>query len=722
MTRPPGAVSAVITTTAALALVLTLPFLSATPRAPGGLGERGALLGVLVLAGTLQVHVRHRNRTTEAYDLFWVALAVCAVAFPPAVLVAAAGLAKAASQGLLRVDPVKGTFNTVMTAATAAAIGATLAVLPAEGGLLAALALALAAGWVVNHLALVAVVTAAGVRREVVTWRALGRWATHGVATCSLGILLAVAWSADPATVVLFVVPALVLHAAGRALVSAAGERRRLSAGAAASRLLSSSAGTDDRGLLQEYCAQVAGALGARDACLLTGPGESPVVVGAGISSWVRRALTEVTDDEPVHLQFDAGEVSEVLAARLPGHDGTLLAVADPTGSRERPAVELAFLATTASELESFLRAQRLRALADATLARLETVVGAVADGIVTVDATGRVLAMNQAGGRITGHDPARLGPRSHLDVLGLQRPDGTAWEPDVSGERAARVQVRPPDGTLRHVDVSVAPAVLDDAPGAVLVLRDVSADVERDRTRTRFLVGLGHELRTPLTPLQGWAQTLRRRPEILDGPKRETMVTALETQTARLVRLVDNLLTAVDPQAMLGERRTVDLVSLAQQEVTSAGPLLGPRRVQVRADGPVPLETSPMAVRHVLNNLLANVARYVPETGTATVLIGLRDGSARLTVVDDGPGVPPDRREAVFNLFTHGTSGEANPGAGVGLTTSRTLARALGGDLTCTDPAGVPGGGTGAAFQLVLPLQPVSATASGGLATDFLD
>jgi signal transduction histidine kinase len=90
------------------------------------------------------------------------------------------------------------------------------------------------------------------------------------------------------------------------------------------------------------------------------------------------------------------------------------------------------------------------------------------------------------------------------------------------------------------------------------------------------------------------------------------------------------------------------------------------------------------------------------------------------LTVVDDGPGVPRESREAVFELFTHATGGEANPGAGVGLATSRTLARALGGDLVCVDPAEEPGAELlplpragvrpGAAFRLTLPLAPTPA------------
>lgn len=720
MTGPrPGAVAGVTAATAALALLLTLPAAGQPARAPGGPGAALVLLVVGVLAGTLQVHVRHRHRTTEAADLFWVAVAVAAVALPPVALVLVAAGGKVVSQLVLRVDPVKTLFNTAMTAASAAAVATTLDLLPRRWSLMPALALGLLAGWVVNHVAFVAVVSAAGVRSEVVSWRALGRWAAHGATTSALGILLAVAYSTDHSTILLFVVPALVLHAAGRALFSAAGERRRLSAGVEASRVLSGASRVD----LGAYCRAVAAAYGSVEACLVTEPGAAPVVVGtAGTPTWLATLLDRLVDDEPRSLRLDSGPVSEVLAVRLPGRPGTLLAVAEPTGARERLPTELAFLSSSAGEVEAFLQAEDLRALAEARLSRLETVVAAVADGIVTVDADGRVLAVNAAGSAMTGRDDAAPTSGFPLADLRLLDPEGQPWSPDVSGgTTASRVQVDAGPAGVRVLDVSVAPAVLDDAPGAVLVLRDVTAAVERDRDRRRFLAGLGHELRTPLTPLLGWAQTLRRRPEILDGPVRDVVIDALGSQSQRLARLVDNLLTAVDPQAMVSRRRPVDLVELARREVDVAAEVLGPRQVRVVADGPLEVTSSPAALSHIVGNLLANVARYVPESGSALVVLRDDGDAAVLTVVDDGPGVPRESREAVFELFTHATGGEANPGAGVGLATSRSLARALGGDLVCVDPTDerlperppdrlpVPRGAArpGAAFRLTLPVAP---------------
>lgn len=713
------AVAAVIAGTTLLAVLLAAWSADTPPRFPATPLHRLALFAVLVLANTLQVHMRHRNRTTEASDLFWVALAVCAVAFGPVPLVAVAALGKLVSQVLLRVQPVKAAFNTATAGASAAAIGAVLSA--ADGvPLMPALALALAAGWAVNHVALVAVLFAAGEGREVVDRDALARWALYGLTTSVLGILLALAWTAEPTSVVLFAVPAVALHAAGRSVVSTAAERRRLSAAAEASRVLSVGTGAD----LAEYCSRLGTAFGSDRVFLLTGTAERPVALpdlDATTPAWAREALARLETTPAVAFDLP-GDVASVLAVALPGRPGSVLAVADPTGARERPGTELAFLAGAAAEVDAFLHAQALRALAGARLSRLETVVSAVADGIVTVDGAHRVIATNRAAELITGMSPAGTDERVPLTALGLRRPDGTLWQPEApGGDRDARVQVRAADGSVRHVDMSVAPVVLDDEPGQVLVLRDVTAAVARDRARREFIVGLGHELRTPLTPLLGWAQTVRRKPQILDGPIRDTVVEALSTQTERLARLVDNLLTAVDPQAMVSARAPVDLTEVAERQVAKAEPLLGARRVRVVADGPVVLTSSGPALDHIIGNLLSNVARYVPETGTAVVTVHQEQDRVVLVVADTGPGVPPGTRQTVFDLFSHATGSEANPGAGVGLTTSRTLARVLGGDLQCLDPADEPaavaqlGPATaGAVFRLVLPVT-VSASLVAG-------
>lgn len=699
-----------VVTAAVLCAAVALTVLAGTdaPRHPAGWGTSVVLAALLAWSGRLQVHVRHRGGS-EASDLFDVSLAVCAVAFPAPVLLVVALGAKAASQWAERVEGHKASFNVATAGASAGAMALVLQVLQ-DRPLLLALALAQLAGWLANHAALLAVLSAAGLRREIVTASATRRWAVQGVVSGVLGILLTLAWVQSPLAVVLFVVPLAALHHAGRALSSAAAERRRLAGTAAASRVLSSGSAAD----LPAYLEHLRAAFGAQAAHLRTDPEVGPpLTVGAPLGAPVRRWLADLDaalpDEEAQRLHVDLPERVEVLAVRLPDSRSGVLAVIDPRGERDSGSAELATAAAAAREVSSFLDAQRARGLAAQEHDRLEAVIRSVADGIVTVAADGRLLSFNSAAAEITGLCPVQA-LQCSVDLLQLSTTEGEVWDPlehlrvRLSG---VRLQLRTSQGLPRHVDVSSSPAVVDGQDCAVLVLRDVTARVEQERARQRFVIGLGHELRTPLTPLLGWARTLRRRPELLDGRRRGDEVDALDTESARLARLVDNLLTAVDPSSLLGQRTAVDLADLVQAQVRHARPQLSGRTVTVVTQGATRITTNARAVAQILDNLLSNVARYTPPASCVRIGVGVEDAVAVVEVVDEGPGVAESQREEIFGLFVRGEGEAANPGAGMGLAVSRSLARSLGGDLVCVaPPAGESGQeAPGAAFRLLLPV-----------------
>ena len=691
---------------------LTLLAGSDAPRHPAGLATGIALAVLLTWSGRLQVHIRHRGGT-EASDLFDVTLVVCAVAFPAPLLVGLALVAKAISQVLERVDPTKAAFNAVTASGNAAAMALVLQALD-DGPLVLVLALASLAAWVVNHAALLAVLSAAGLRAEVVQASAARRWVAQGVVTGVLGLLLTLAWVQSPLAVVLFVVPLAALHHAARALSSATAERRRLAGSAAASRVLSAGSAAD----LPEYLEHLRSAFGAQAAHLRTdAEAGAPLTVGEPLGAPVRRWLAGLDavlpPEEAQRLRLQLPDEVEVLAVRLPGSQNGVLAVVDPRGERDSASAELATAAAAARELSSFLSAQRVRDLAAQDHDRLEAVIRSVADGIVTVAADGRLLSFNSAAEQITGLCAAEA-LRSSVDLLELTSAEHERWDPlEHLGVRVhgARLQLRTSQGLLSHVELSCSPAVVDGQDCTVLVLRDVTARVEQERARQRFVIGLGHELRTPLTPLLGWARLLRRRPDLLDGPRRDDVVEALDTESTRLARLVDNLLTAVDPSAAHGPRSAVDLADLVQAAVREARPQLDGRTVTVVTQGCTRVTTHVRAITQVLDNLLSNVARHTPAGTAVRIGVAVEGGAAVVEVLDEGPGVPEGQREDIFGLFVRGEGEAANPGVGMGLAVSRALARSLGGELVCTEPpAAADRDAPGAAFRLVLPAQVVPA------------
>ena len=120
----------------------------------------------------------------------------------------------------------------------------------------------------------------------------------------------------------------------------------------------------------------------------------------------------------------------------------------------------------------------------------------------------------------------------------------------------------------------------------------------------------------------------------------------------------------------------------------------------------PLQIHTDPTRVRQVLGNLLSNAIKYTPSPGRITVRAEQADGgSARpgpwavLRVTDTGPGIPPEKREAVFDEFTRLHDGTQIQGHGLGLAISRELTRAMGGELRVSSVMK-----EGSTFTLLLP------------------
>ena len=217
---------------------------------------------------------------------------------------------------------------------------------------------------------------------------------------------------------------------------------------------------------------------------------------------------------------------------------------------------------------------------------------------------------------------------------------------------------------------------------GAFIQMRD---RIKRQiRQRTEILAGVSHDLRTPLTRMKLQLAMLGRTPETEN----------LESDVAAMERMVEGYLAFAR-----GE-------SVEQPEPTEVSGLLREVVVQMRRDGgiidlhveqamTVPLRREPM--RRCLSNLIANAQRYGEHV---SVRAGPRDKVIEITIDDDGPGIPPDKRKEVFKPFFR-IEGSRNPetgGVGLGLTIARDVARNHGGDIVLED---APGGGLRARIWL---------------------
>jgi signal transduction histidine kinase len=215
-----------------------------------------------------------------------------------------------------------------------------------------------------------------------------------------------------------------------------------------------------------------------------------------------------------------------------------------------------------------------------------------------------------------------------------------------------------------------------------------------------RFVADASHELRTPLTTIQSNAGLLLNRPDVSDEDRREALGD-IASEAERMRRLIHDLLTLARADAGQRLDRTVlDLGSLVADVGRQARTLYADRCVSVEC-APVFVEGNADALKQLQWILLDNAARFSGPGGDIGLSLSTSNGCARLSVSDDGPGVPPADRERIFERFFQADLARASGGAGLGLSIARWIAAEHQGTLRVEDnPAG-----RGAVFIADLPV-----------------
>jgi two-component system sensor histidine kinase KdpD len=227
----------------------------------------------------------------------------------------------------------------------------------------------------------------------------------------------------------------------------------------------------------------------------------------------------------------------------------------------------------------------------------------------------------------------------------------------------------------------------------------------EADRWRSALMGAVSHDLRTPLATVKAAVTTLRGDGELSPADQAE-LLELIDLQADALDRLVANLLdmTRIEAGALRLDRGPIGLDDLVAQAVRTLGPTAPPLHLDLPDEAP-PLEVDRVLMAQVMANLLQNAARHSPAGRPVDVSARWQGDQVTVSVRDRGPGVAPEDRERIFQLFSPvGGSGRA----GLGLAIARAFVEAHGGTLSVQD---APGGG--ARFVVHLPAAPTPAHAA---------
>ena len=232
--------------------------------------------------------------------------------------------------------------------------------------------------------------------------------------------------------------------------------------------------------------------------------------------------------------------------------------------------------------------------------------------------------------------------------------------------------------------------------------VRDLSKQRQSERVKKQFVANVSHELRTPLTSLRGALALVRDSDANCDDDTRE-LLTVARRNADRLLDLVNDLLDLerVGSGQLAVDKRDCGLAAAIDRAADTVRPIAADAGVSLKiAPTAVQLHADPDRLTQVMINLLANAVRFSPRGGTVTVGVSQDANRVRVTVDDQGPGVPELFRAAIFQPFTQveGSAAHKKGGTGLGLSISSAIVKEHQGVL---DVADAPGGGARFWFDL---------------------
>jgi len=358
---------------------------------------------------------------------------------------------------------------------------------------------------------------------------------------------------------------------------------------------------------------------------------------------------------------------------------------------------------------------------------------------VIGTDVTGRIDVWNPGAERMLGLTPSQTqGQRfvyefhveSELDDRSreLNYPPGeTVLTPGfsalVESARLGTPEVRPwtyvrSDGLQVTVEVAVTRRVNDagDTTGYLFVATDITQALEVSRLKDEFVGLISHELRTPLSSILGYLELMR---DDADEPLSDEQMMYLgiaERNAHRLLRLVGDLLftAQVGANSFNIDESDVDVLPLVRASVESAKPTAAAQGVLIESqldDQATMVRGDATRIGQAIDNLLSNAIKFTPRGGNVTITVTDDDKNIFVRLTDTGMGIPANELDQLFSRFFRASTATraAVPGVGLGLTITKAIIDAHGGDLDVESEVGV-----GTTFIVRLPkLQAVAALAS---------
>lgn len=225
-----------------------------------------------------------------------------------------------------------------------------------------------------------------------------------------------------------------------------------------------------------------------------------------------------------------------------------------------------------------------------------------------------------------------------------------------------------------------------------LFLVHDNTQEFNTRRLREDFLQNASHELKTPITSIRGYTETIAYKSS--DTQQRK-FLDAILRNVERMERLIEDMLTVskIESGNYPFEPRRIDIKSYTENISALATGFLAPRgqNIEFSVQGPGLLSADPLLLEHLLLNLIDNASRHSPSGAKIAVRFAGTETRASIEVEDQGPGIPEDLREKIFERFFRADANRSRSegGSGLGLSIVRHIARLHGGQVTASNAEG---------------------------------
>lgn len=247
---------------------------------------------------------------------------------------------------------------------------------------------------------------------------------------------------------------------------------------------------------------------------------------------------------------------------------------------------------------------------------------------------------------------------------------------------------------------------------GGVLVLTDITAELEAIRARDDLIGSVSHELRSPLTSILGYLDLAREDDQMGEATSR--MIGVAYANSERLLVLVTDLLKAASDADKQLEMSFVpcDLVTISREAIEDHRLMADEREVELTLEGAdfAHANVDPVRMRQVLDNLITNAIKYNLEWGSVTVSVLVEEQQVSVEVRDTGQGIPKADLPRIFDRFYRTSSAKSSTtvGTGLGLSITREIVHRHGGQLAVSSELGI-----GTTFRVIVPTEHDAASLS---------